>query len=261
MSKEKKLMGTARREEAGVEPIAVPTNLYVPAPEDAPKDLEELIKKVDKSKTHLRVVSIDVASYNTSTGEIRLMVSLGHPIQAGRINQDVNLKDMVLITNFTKLAEQMKYIGGEDTMVTIADNLEVDGQIFEVSATAPYIVLKDVKWTKSSSQTGNNDYEPNTIDKINTINEETKIINGIFNSKHPYKEAIPRYLNTKRKFLRTSRYNTKREISNMPLGLSNVGFIFHPVIPRETDINGETLVVGLNDQVRAAIYKKPEKVE
>jgi predicted Zn-dependent protease len=212
LSEENPLTATARKEEVKRLPDTAPTNLYVKPESDL--SLDGLVEKLGKQKTSLYAVSVSIVGVNTETGEIRMRVDQGKVIQAGKINHDLTVKNMILTLNFNAIPEKLKYIGGSSTLVSHAFNMEMDGSIYEISVTAPYMALFEVEH-------GEKRWYSNHTSEIDSLYDE------LFTSQHLYSQALPAYISPKRKYIEY------KDEGLMPESLKNVGLIFQPILPQK----------------------------
>jgi predicted Zn-dependent protease len=203
IEEENPLTATARKESAKALPDTVATNLYIKPNSDL--TIEGLLNKLGKQRTHLYVISSSLSGVDLENGKITIRVDQGHPIQGGKINQDIIVGSMNLTLDFNRIVEKLKYIGGPSTMVTHAFNLEVDGSTYEVSVTSPYVDVFEVE-KRSGGYYGMEE------------------VNDLFTSQHLYTKALPRYLTMKHHFVE------KYPELIMPESLKNIGIIFQPIV-------------------------------
>jgi hypothetical protein len=207
LSEEDPLTATARKELPDKLHDTVPTNLYVKPSGNL--TLDELVEKLPKEKNHLYVVSASISKVDLDKKNISLRIDMGSPIVGGKINKDVTIGRMTLSIDFNSIAEKLKYMGGPQTVVTHPFNMEVEGKIYEISVTAPYVVLFEVK-------RGNSYYEE----------VEDQLIENLFSSEHLWTEALPRYLTDRRAYL------LQRSDSAVPERVKTTGIIFPPIVPK-----------------------------
>lgn len=205
LEEENPLTATARKESAKNLIDTIPTNLYIKSSTDT--DLESLINMLGKQKTHLYALSSSFAGVDLNTGKIKIKVDLGQPIQAGKINKDISIGKLSFDIDFNTLSEKLKYTAGKKTDVSHAFNLEVDGNVYAVSVTGPYVALFDVEYRSTYGY------------------EKDGIFGDIFTSDRFYTDALPRYLGSKRKYLRTG--------EAVPESLKGHGIVSQPFAPTE----------------------------
>lgn len=205
LAEENPLTATARKEYAQELPHTVPTNLYVEPSTEL--SIDGLVEKLGKQQVHLYVASASLAGVNLDEGSITIKVELSNPIQGGKIIKERSIAPFSLNLKFDAIPEKLKYIGGPSTLTTHSFNLEMDGSVYEVSVTAPYIALFEVersykRWDLAETE-------------------------DLFTSQHLYTQALPKYLGTKGRYLRIE----SRE--PMPEKLKSIGIIYPPFVPAE----------------------------
>jgi hypothetical protein len=208
LSEEDPLTATARKELPDKLHDTVPTNLYVKPSGNL--TLDELVNKLPKEKNHLYVASASISKVDLDKKNISLRVDMGSPIVGGKINKDVTIGKMTLNIDFNSIAEKLKYMGGPQTVVTHPFNMEVEGKIYEISVTAPYVALFEVKREDSY-------YGEETEDQL---------IKNLFTSQHLWTEALPRYLTDRRAYL------LQRDVLAAPERVKTTGIIFPPIVPK-----------------------------